>query len=1004
MYRPDSSALLLALSLLFLPLQQRVALAEASRMTGRVLDAGTLSPIEGAEIELANMNAGQGFFRTHSDKAGTFTIDGIASNRYYVLTVSAPGYADFLLNAWQFPDAQRAVEVAIPLDRAGTLEVRATRADGNTAAPNARVTIVSERATRWWEGARPAPAPVFTDAKGVARFVDIQSGSWAVTVDLPGFLTTESRQVAVRRGETTTVPASLVKPGSLSGAVQLADGSPVPNVTITARGPAEGVGTSGPEGEFTIEGLPPGRYRLDLSQDGFVPYGSRETYTLEESTSRGGISVAVTPNPPEFAIVMDREAFVPGTEMRLGLRSYRVSTLGLTLFSIPTARLLDPARDFRLLTDLPDTTGLRVVKRFDHAPTEGPPYAWREEQVLLPTDIVPGAYLLRARGAGMERRAIFFVTDLGILVKRSPTHALVSAASLKTGDPVAGASVYVTNAEPGGGGGLQWPAGLRAAVSRPPATTDLRGLVEIQRIGLSAERFVAVSVDHGVSVAESPVLGGARQGGDRDYLYTERPIYRPGQTVYWKLFARTEHGQGYGMPTDDRASVALIGPDGSSRAIASTGISSSGTSDSSFVLPADAALGDWRVSGTVGRATSGATFAVQEYRKPEFKVDVTPDREVYVNGDEVRFVVASNYFFGSPVFGATVRYNLFESRLDAWASFEESEGEGDEEDESPRPGYGRVLMTGEARTDVDGRVAIGFTPPRVTYDRRVSLEVEVLDASNRAVSARGSAIVGRGLFTIQVRPSTALVLAGQAIGIDVRTADHLGKPVTAAVQVDLDQDAWSPLEHRYVRSTRPLASTTVTTDATGKGALSLLPSPARSGYLKILARADDVKGNRVTDESSVWVYDAAVRQYAYRYPNLEAFLDRDHYAAGDTARILINTDARDTQVLATVEGKEIEAVQVVPLVGSTGLVSVPVRAEYAPNVFVSVSVRRGAEVRSRTLELSVAGPKHDLAIHLETDRPEYRPRDEAHIRVETRDGAGHPESAEVSVGVVDEAI
>ncbi|HEX6030174.1 MAG TPA: carboxypeptidase-like regulatory domain-containing protein, partial [Tepidiformaceae bacterium] len=207
MHRPDSRALLLVLSLLLLPLPPRAARADASRMTGRVLDAGTLTPIAGAEVELANMNAGQGFFRTRSDKSGAFTIEGIAANRYYVLTVSAPGYADFILNAWQFPDAQRAVEVAIPLDRAGTLEVRATRANGRTAVPNARVAIVSERAARWWEGARPAPAPVFTDAKGVARFVDIQSGSWAVTVDLPGFLTAESRQVAVRRGETTTVPA-----------------------------------------------------------------------------------------------------------------------------------------------------------------------------------------------------------------------------------------------------------------------------------------------------------------------------------------------------------------------------------------------------------------------------------------------------------------------------------------------------------------------------------------------------------------------------------------------------------------------------------------------------------------------------------------------------------------------------------------------------------------------------------------------------------------------------
>lgn len=994
----------LALALLMLVSSPSWSRADQSRMTGRVLDAETLAPIAGAEVELANMNAGQGFFRTHSDAKGTFAIQGIASNRYYTLTVSARGYADFVVNAWQFPEAQRSIDVAAPLDRAGTLEVRATRADGATSVANARVSIVSERAERWWQGARPAPAPVFTDAKGVARFVDIEAGNWAVTVDSPGLLPAESRQVAVRRGETTRVPASLVKAGSLSGTVQLSDGSPVGNVTVTARGPAEGVGTSGPDGGFSIEGLPPGRYRLDLTQDGFQPYRSRESVALDEGATRSLGAVVVAPKLPEFAIVMDREAFVPGTEVRVGLRSFRVPAMDLTIFSIPTASLLDPARDFRRYADAPDTLGLSLVKRFERTPAEGPLYTWREEQALLPNDLAPGAYLLRVRGAGLERRAIFFVTDLGILVKRAPTRALISAASLKTGAPVSGASVScVPTGVPRmvGDKADRWQGALHAASATPAVTTDPRGLVEIARIGSSGDRYVAISPEHGVSVAESPFTPDPRMAGDRVYLYTERPIYRPGQTVYWKLFARSEGRQGYVAPSDDRASVALIGPDGSSRAVASTTISRFGSSDSSFVLPSDAPLGDWRVAATVGRATSAASFAVQEYRKPEFKVDVAPDRPVYVNGDEIRFVVAASYFFGSPVFGATVRYNLFESRMgETVVDGEDDDGEGDR----PQPGYGRVLTTGEARTDVDGRVAVTFTPPRVTYDRRVSLEVEVIDASNRGVSARGSAIVGRGLFTIQVEPSTAVVVAGQPISVDVRTRDHLGTPVAVALTVDLDQDSWSPLEHRYVRSTRPLASSSLTTDANGKGTLSLLPNPVRSGFIKILARADDAKGNHVTGESGVWVYDASVHQYAYRYPNLEALLDKDHYAAGDTARILVNTDARNAQVLATVEGKDLESVQIVNLDGNTGMVSIPVHAEYAPNVYVSVSVRRGAEVRSRTLDLPVAGPKHDLKITLEPDRAEYRPRGEARIRVETRDAGGRPRPAEVSIGIVDEAI
>ena len=984
------------------------ARADVSRMTGRVIDAETQAPIAGAEVELANMNSGQGFFRAHSDKSGAFTIEGISSNRYYGLNVSKPGYTDFVLDAWRFPEAQRAIDLVIPLDRAGSLEVRAVRADGHTPVPNAKVAIVSERAGRWWEGMRPAPAPVFTDPRGIARFIDIEPGNWTITVESAGLMPTESRQVLVQRGQMTTIPATMVRPASLTGAVRLVDGTALPNVTVTARGPIEGVGTSGPEGEFSIEGLVPGRYRLDVNQDGFRPYLGKETYALGEGDSRGDIAVAVTPKDPDFALVMDREALVPGTEMRVGLRSFRIDAIDLALLSIPTARLLDPVRDFRQLADLPDLTGLSEVKRWQHTPAEGPPYAWREEQALLPPDLAPGAYLLRARADHLERRTIFFVTDLGLLVMRSPTKALVSAATLTTGQPVPSASIYTVGGGFGSGGfgpkgsARHWPSAVRSAIAQPHLTTDARGIAVLSAGGaLPQNRIVAVSAEHGVSVAESPLAPAASQGGDRVYIYTERPIYRPGQTVYWKLFARDSRGSGYVMPAAGKASIALVGPDGSSRAVTSTGISSSGTSDSSFVLPADAPLGDWRVSATVGRATSGATFAVQEYRKPEFKVDVKPDREVYVNGDEIRFVVAANYFFGSPVFGAVVRYNLFESRLDG-ASFVDEEGY--EGGEGPQVGYGRVLATGEARTDVDGRVALEFSPPRMAYDRRVSLEVEVVDASNRAVSARGSAIIGRGLFTIQVRPRTAVVMAGQPIAVDVVTLDHLGKPVVAAVTVDLDQDEWSMLERRYVRSTRPLASATVTTGANGKGSLTLLPSPARSGYIKILARADDSKGNRVTDESGVWVYDARVAQYAYRYPNLEAFLDRGTYAPGDTARVLVNTDAKNAQVIATVEGKDLEAVIITTLAGSTGLVKVPILASYAPNVYVAVHVRRGAEVRSRTLDLSVTGDRHDLQIRLATDRPEYRPKDEAHIRVETTDGSGRPTAAEVSVGVVDEAI
>ena len=974
--------------------------AAESRLTGRVVDAETQAPIAGATVELANAGGGQGYFRARTDSRGDFALERIPAERWYALTVAADGYAEFVIGSWQFPAAQRGAEVVVPLDRAGSLEVRLTTSDGRTPVAGAPVTVRPERAAEWWEGFRPPPAPVFSDAQGVARFADLTRGYWTVTAEAPDLMPFEARRVAVRRGEVTPVAAALARPAFLSGTVQLADGTPVSGVTVTARGPAEGVGSTGPDGAFTLGGLPPGRFRVEVTHEGFEPAALKEPAVLREGDSRAGLSLTVTPRPAELAFVLEREAFGLDQPVRVGVRSYRVGLVDYVLYEIPLALLTDPARDFRALAQGADTSGLVRVGQWTRATADGPPWTWREESMPLPETMLPGAYLLAGRAGSLERRVLFFVTDLSLLVKRSKTQVLVSAASLRSGTPVKGASIFVVPAATDLPPGQQWSDALRGGGGARPAT-DERGLLSLPLAGGSARlRVVGVSESNGISVAEALLAPAVEQGGDQVFLYADRPLYRPGQTLFWKLFARKATPAGYALP--DRGPgvrLALTGPEGASLDLPQAApLSERGSADGAVTLPADVALGDWTLSATVGRATGTAVVAVQEYRKPEFSVEVAPDREVYVNGDEVRFKLAASYFFGAPVFGAAVRYNLFESRL-------RTDEEGwDGEDEEPGSGYGRVLKSGEARTDLDGRVALAFVPAQAAYDRRLTLEVEVLDAAERRVAARGSAVMGRGMFAITLKPLSRLVTVGDAIGVEVTTRDHAGRAVSAAVKVTLDQDAWNPLERRYARSTRPLAEALVSTDTTGHGFLSLRPAPARSGRLEIRARAEDARGGVITASSSVWVWDARVAEYAYRYPTLEAFADRERYQPGDTARILVNTDVRDATVLAAVEGRDVEDVQVLALAGNTGLVRFLMKPEYAPNVFVTLHVRKAREVQSRTLELQVAAARHDLGISLAFDRKEYEPGETAKVAVRTTDGRGAPVAAELSLGAVDEAL
>lgn len=981
--------------------------AAVTRLTGQVVDAATQKPVPSAEIEVQNSGGGPGFWRARTDAKGEFTIEQVPSERWYTITAGAAGYTDWVVESWQFPAAQREARLIVPLERAGRLVVKVTGGGGRGAVSGARVQIARERAAAWWESSARGPEPVWTGRDGEASFDGLAAGYWTVSVDAEGLRSAEARRVAVRQGEATPVALALTKPASLSGVVRLPDSTGAAGVAVMARGPQEAATTTDAEGTFTLGDLAPGRYRIEVQYDGFEPGAARDGLVVQEGEARSGLTLRAVPKPPALAWVMHREVFAPASDdpnqprPRVGLRTFRIGRLEATLWRVPSARLLDPRRDVRALADaMGDTAGLERVKRWTHSTREGAPYAWREEEVVLPSDLAPGVYLLQGKAGRLERRVVFFVSDLSLVVKRSGTRTLVWAGSMKTGVPVAGAAVFVVGAgeqSSNVGSGADWLAAIAAAKAQRRVTGP-DGLLELPGAAASYVRLVAASDANGVAVVESPLAAAARGGAAAMFTFTERPIYRPGQTVYWKAIARRERGQAWQIPDRTSVSVSVSGPDGASVDAAGAALSAHGSADGAFTIPTDAPLGDWTVSTSSGDASGGATFAVQEYRKPEFRVDVSPERDVVVNGDEVRFRVAADYFFGAPVQGARVRYNLFETRL---VSADASEWEESEEG----GGYGRLLRSGETRTDADGRASLLFAPERASADRRLTLEVEVVDGAQRMVSGRGSLIVGRGLFTIELRPVSPMTVKGSPVRVDVITRDHKGQPVSAAVTVDLDQDVWNPLERRMTRASRPLSSVQATTSAReGRTRITVPPATARAGLLQMRARAEDARGNRITAETSFWVYDPTVWEYPVRWPSLDVVPERTTLAPGDTARLLITTDQRDATVLATLEGRELRDVQVVHLFGNTAMVRFPIRAEDAPNAFVSVHVRRGAEVQSRVIELTVDAGRHDLRIAVTPDKPQYGPGEEARFTLETRDAAGRPQPAEVSLGVVDEAI
>jgi uncharacterized protein YfaS (alpha-2-macroglobulin family) len=156
------------------------------------------------------------------------------------------------------------------------------------------------------------------------------------------------------------------------------------------------------------------------------------------------------------------------------------------------------------------------------------------------------------------------------------------------------------------------------------------------------------------------------------FTYTDRPIYRPGQTVFFKSILRSDDDVEYST-LPEGTSVTLRIRDARDNVVQTYELAANsfGTVNGDFSIAEGAMLGNYAVEVELNGERQRQEFKVQDYRKPDFQETVSTDREKYVNGDTVQVTVQAEYFFGEPVANAPIsiqQYNLWEY-TDYWSDF-----------------------------------------------------------------------------------------------------------------------------------------------------------------------------------------------------------------------------------------------------------------------------------------------------------------------------------------------
>lgn len=609
----------------------------------------------------------------------------------------------------------------------------------------------------------------------------------------------------------------------------------------------------------------------------------------------------------------------------------------------------------------------------------------------------PGLYLVDVKADDLQRSIWLSVSDISIITKESPSDFLTYAVAPDTGTPITGGvTVKMTEEDQVIATGKTGPDGIwRARVK--PSQNHYRTRLIVATYGDSLAFLNSYSY-------------GSRSDGITIYTYTERPIYRPGHRVRFRGIVRKFYDDAYHTPKSGQVRVEARDRRNSLIYAQSLPLSRFGSFHGEFSLPIYAPTGEYEIKCIYAGKEKTNWFGVAEYRKPEFTVSVTTHKKRYVRGDLVKAKIKASYYFGAPVAGARVSYSI--SRSDYWFYPEEEdqyEGyEGDYEYEGGDYGYyGEEYQSGSAVTGPDGTAEVTFRArwrqPKEDYsttDQQYSISAWVTDQSGREASGDTSVIATQGDIFLRITPDSYVAEIGKSARFKIEADSYDRKPQPdVVVDVTANREEWDKGEEesKYTQ----VASGKVRTDATGDGWFAFTPKHEGSYVIRAVAR--DSRGRLVKSAQWLWVPGAGEIR-GYKYPDLQVIMDKKTYNQGETAKVLINSSETGVTALITVEGRRLYEHRLIKLNAKSTVVEIPIKSHYRPNFYISACYAKNKKFNSAQARAKISLADQSIKLVVTPDKPKYEPGEKATYLVKATDHRGKPVRAEVSLGVVDEAI
>jgi len=585
-----------------------------------------------------------------------------------------------------------------------------------------------------------------------------------------------------------------------------------------------------------------------------------------------------------------------------------------------------------------------------------------EGNVMIPLGKkAPGLYLVEAMIGDYRATTLVFISDSVAVTKVSSNQMLVWVADRRTSQPIKNAKTI-------------WSDGV-GVLSQDE--TDTSGLVTFERKAPEKTYIYGEDPDGGVYVSENYYYD-SEIYNTKLYATTDRPLYRPGESVYVKFVGRQFTSARESIPLKKGTlKLQVFDPNGFPVAGKDLQIDSESGGNTSFKLPNNATAGGYELRFTYLGNSYGASFRVSEYQKPHFEISILPDKPNYKTKEPITGKLQLLYPDGKPVKNAVVDMSVRSQKLSM------IEGDLGYSGEFP-------LKITNAIVSTDAKGIAKFSLPAADGPSRYVLSALATDGAAYRVRATKELLIERGVNMYDLSAQKAFSSIGETIAFNYHSIGAKNLTTTALPS----KWNWIRLEDRKENNgiLENGDDFSISFSAPGTYSLSIRD-----------------RDNNILGATTHYVSGGSIRA---PQGSINMVFDQNSYHTGEIAKALITFSEPVDQALFTLERDRVEQTALMSESGdwvrSKKLsptqyeVELPVKDEYGPNITFSVVYVKGNEYVFQNLGLKVEQPK--IKISIQSDKPSYEPGEKVTLDLTARVGEKGSANTRLSISVVDEMV